>query len=101
MDRLFQDIRFGCRLLARSPGFTIPAVLALGLGIGSTTVIFSLLDRMVLRPLPYPEADRLVMVWETSRERSLDHEPISPVNFGDYRSLSVFEDGAAWWKPVS
>jgi putative ABC transport system permease protein len=100
MDTLLQDIRFGCRVLWRSPGFTIAAVLALGLGIGATTAIFSVLDRVVLRPLPYPNADRLAMVWEVNDSKGLTHERISPVNFGDYRALSqVFEDGAAWWYP--
>ena len=100
MDHLLQDIRFGWRLLWRSPGFTIAAVLALALGIGATTAIFSVLDRVVLRPLPYPDAERLTMVWEMNDGKGLSHERISPVNFGDYRGLSqVFEDAAAWWYP--
>jgi len=100
MDQLLQDIRFGWRLLRRTPGFTISAVLALALGIGATTAIFSVLDRVVLRPLPYPDADRLAMVWEVNDSKGLTHERISPVNFVDYRGLSQgFEDAAAWWYP--
>ena len=100
MDTLLQDIRFGWRLLRRTPGFTISAVLALALGIGATTAIFSVLDRVVLRPLPYPEPDRLAMVWEANDAKGLPHERISPVNFVDYRNLShVFEGAAAWWYP--
>src|SRR3954468_11963440 len=100
MDTLLQDIRFGWRLLRRTPGFTISAVLALALGIGATTAIFSVLDRVVLRPLPYPEPDRLTMVWEANDAKGLSHERISPVNFVDYRGLSqVFDDAAAWWYP--
>ncbi len=100
MDTLLQDIRFGWRLLRRTPGFTIAAVLALALGVGATTAIFSVLDRVVLRPLPYPDPDHLAMVWETNEPKSLPHERISPVNFGDYRNLSqVFDDAAAWWYP--
>src|SRR5215467_6328599 len=100
MDTLFQDIRFGWRLLRRTPGFSIAAVLALALGIGATTAIFSVLDRVVLRPLPYSDPDRLAMVWETNDAKGLSHERISPVNFGDYRNLSqVFDDAAAWWYP--
>src|SRR3954447_15366721 len=100
MDTLLQDIRFGWRLLRRTPGFTASAVLALALGIGATTAIFSVLDRVVLRPLPYPDADRLAMVWEANDAKGLTHERLSPVNFVDYRGLSqVFEDAAAWWYP--
>jgi predicted permease len=100
MDTLLQDIRFGWRLLRRTPGFTVSAVLALALGIGATTAIFSVLDRVVLRPLPYPDPDRLTMVWEANDGKGLSHERISPVNFVDYRGLSqVFDDAAAWWYP--
>src|SRR5206468_8636488 len=100
MDTVRQDIRFGWRLLRRSPGFTVAAVLALGLGIGATTAVFTLLDRVVLRPLPYPDPDRLAMVWETDGSKGLSHERLSPVNFMDYRGLSqVFDDAAAWWYP--
>jgi predicted permease len=100
MDQFLQDIRFGWRLLRRTPGFTISAVLALALGVGATTAIFSVLDRVVLRPLPYPHPDRLTMVWEANDAKGLPHERISPVNFIDYRNLSqVFDGAAAWWYP--
>jgi putative ABC transport system permease protein len=100
MDQLLQDIRFGWRLLRRSPGFTAAAVVALALGVGATTAVFTLLDHVVLRPLPYPDANRLVMTWETNDGKGLAHERLSPVNFMDYRGLAqAFEDAAAWWYP--
>jgi predicted permease len=100
VDTLRQDFRFGWRLLRRTPGFTIAAVLALALGVGATTAIFTVLDRVVLRPLPYPEPDRLTMVWETNDAKTLAHERLSPVNFVDYRGLTqVFADAAGWWYP--
>src|SRR5436190_456038 len=100
METFLQDVRFGWRLLRRSPGFTIAAVLALALGVGATAAVFTLLDRIVLRPLPYPDADRLVMTWEANDGKALTHERLSPVNFMDYRALSqAFDDAAAWWYP--
>ena len=100
MDTLLQDLRFGLRQLRRTPAFTLAAVLALALGIGATTAIFTVLDRVVLRPLPYPDSDRLATIWEVNDSKGLAHERISPVNFGDYRALSqVFDDAAAWWYP--
>ena len=101
MDTVIKDVRFAVRSLVRSPSFTITAVLALGLGIGSTAGVFSLLDGVVLRPLPFfREPARLVSIWDTNREKGLNHEGLSPVTFNDYRALtSVFEDAAAWWRP--
>ena len=100
LERFLQDLRFGWRLLRRTPGFTVAAVLTLGLGTGVTTAVFSVLDQVVLRPLPYAEPDRLTMLWETNGARSLLHERLSPVNFGDYRALTqVFDAAAAWWYP--
>ena len=100
MDTLVSDVRFAVRSLVRSPSFAITAVLALGLGIGSTAGVFSLLEGVVLRPLPYRDPSRLVTIWDTNREKGLKHEAISPVTFHDYRALtSVFADAAAWWRP--
>ena len=100
MDSLLQDVRFGARMLIRSPAFTAAAVLALGLGIGASTAVFSVLDGVVLRPLPYADPERLVMVWDTKPSSGLAHEPLSPVTFLDDRALSqVFEDAAGWWRP--
>jgi hypothetical protein len=100
MDAFLQDLRFGVRMLVRSPAFSAAAVLALGLGIGASTAVFSVLDGVVLRPLPYSDPGRLVMIWDANPGTGLAHEPISPVTFLDDRALSqVFEDAAGWWRP--
>ncbi|HEY7234111.1 MAG TPA: ABC transporter permease [Gemmatimonadaceae bacterium] len=100
MDNLVNDLRFAVRSLLRAPAFTIAAVVALGLGTGATAAVFSMLNGVVLRPLPYAHPDRLVTLWEINHAKGLEHEPISPVNFVDYRGLTAtFSDAAAWWRP--
>jgi putative ABC transport system permease protein len=83
----------------RHRGFATLAVLMLGLSIGAATAIFSVVDAVVLRPLPYADPERLVTLWDTNTEKGLAREPISPVNFMDQRALPVFTDAAAWWRP--
>jgi putative ABC transport system permease protein len=93
MDTLWQDIRYGIRMLFKNPGFTIVALLTLSLGIGANTAIFSIVNALLLRPLPYKDPDRVVMVWQdftkvTGRER----EWTSPDTFFDWRDQNhVFE----------
>jgi putative ABC transport system permease protein len=100
IESLWRDIPYALRSLRRSPSFTIAAVLALGLGTGSAAGVFSLLEAVVLRPLPYRQPERIVMLSEVNHLKNLEHEGLSPVNFVDYRGLtSVFDDLAGWWVP--
>ena len=87
------------RQFRQHPTFALVTVLVLGLGTGAATTVFTVVDAVVLRPLPYAAPDRLVTLWDTNTEKGLAHDPISPVNFMDYRALPVFSDAAAWWRP--
>lgn len=92
-------IRLALRQFKQHPTFALVTVLVLGLGTGAATTVFTIVDSVVLRPLPYAEPDRLVTLWDTNAEKGLAHDPISPVNFMDYRVLPVFADAAGWWRP--
>ena len=96
---VFSAIRTALRQFRQHPSFALVTVLVLGLGTGAATTVFTVVDAVVLRPLPYAAPDRLVTIWDTNVEKGLAHDPISPVNFMDYRALPVFKDAAAWWRP--
>ena len=70
MSSLLQDIKFGVRSLTKSPIFSLVAIVTLGVGIGATTAIFSLVNSVVLRPLSYPNADELITVWRVTNSTS-------------------------------
>src|SRR5438132_4758251 len=95
MANFARNVRFGLRLLGKNPGFTCVALLALILGIGANTAIFSVVYASLLSPLPYPNPDQLVMVWSDK-----DNGPRNPVSVADYlewkRQNTVFQDMVAW-----
>jgi predicted permease len=85
-DSVIADGRFALRTLRRSPLFTISTILALALGLGATSAIFAVVRGVLLRPLPYHEPDRLVMIWSDNTREHREQNPISPADFLDYRS---------------
>ena len=94
MSELLRDIRYGLRLLWKSPGFTSVSLLALALGIGATTAIFSLLYSVLLAPLPYVDSDRIVMVWSHQKG---ERNGSSPSDYLDWQKQStVFESLNGW-----
>jgi putative ABC transport system permease protein len=89
MGDLAQDLTYGFRALRRSPGFSVVAILTIALGIGATTAIFSVINGVVLRPLPYAEPDRIVMVWMDNTHQGVEKDIHSYPNFEDYRTQNT------------
>jgi putative ABC transport system permease protein len=85
MDTLWQDLRYAARMLARKPGFTVVAVLTLGVGVGANTALFSMVDTVLLRPLPYADADRVVTLWNSIPRYAVKSFPLSPPEADYYR----------------
>src|SRR5688500_4204390 len=95
MEMLRQDLVFALRTLRRSPGFAITVILTIALGIGATTAIFSAVNGVLLRPLPYHEPERLVLVWSDLRLRNVTDFPLPPGDFGDLRAQGTLFTGFA------
>ena len=100
LEQLFEDIRFGLRMLRKSPGFTIVAALTLAFGIGVNTYIFSIVDALLLRPIDFPNPGRHVALWERLPGSNVDRSEPTPANFSDWKAQNhVFDHIAAqaWW----
>ena len=92
MDTLLQDVRYGARMLRRHPAFSLVAILALGLGIGANTAIFSVVNSVLLAPLPFRDPDRLVLVWNSYPGLNLPRAAVAAPDFTDRRDQNrVFE----------
>ena len=105
LERLGRDVRYAIRLLAKTPGFTAAAVLTLALGIGVNTAIFSLVDGVMLRLPPYPDADRLVALWESSPGERADAArqriSVAPANLADYAARTSSFDAVTMFSNVA
>jgi hypothetical protein len=88
MRSLFQDVRYGWRMLLKKPGFTVVTTLALALGIGANSAIFSIINAIVLKPLPFDDLDRIVMVWEKAPGPAAERNSVSVANYLDWRDQS-------------
>src|SRR5579863_1916112 len=101
MEVLLSDLRFALRMIRNSPGFTAVAILTLALGIGANTAIFSFVDAVLLKPLPFPHAERILNVWE--KPPGGDRNGISTLNYLDWKSQNtVFTAMAAQtWTTVT
>src|SRR6516225_11809077 len=94
MDTLLQDLRFGARALLSNPLFTAVAVLSIALGIGANTTIFSVVNSLLIKSLPYPDPDRLVLAWGVETDERLnERSQVSATDVADYRAQNTaFED---------
>jgi predicted permease len=99
LETLFQDLRFAARTLLKTPAFTLTAVVALGLGIGANTAVFSLVDGILLKPLGFRDPEKLVRVWEHGN--GLDHAAIAYLNFKDWNDLNTSFDQLAAFRDTA
>src|SRR5579864_1894553 len=86
MSALLQDLKYGARTLIRNPGFTVAAILSLAIGIGANTAIFSITSALLLHPLPYKDADRLVIMWNTSPGLGITRDWFSSAQYFDIKT---------------
>src|ERR1700694_734255 len=97
LETVWQDDKYAARVIRKSPAFTVFAVAVMALGIAANTAIFSIADTVLLRPLPYRDANRLVMVWEDGSSYGFPQDTPAPGNFSDWKARNhVFEDVAAY-----
>ena len=96
LETLLQDLRYASRMLRKHPGFALTAIITLALGIGANTTIFSVVNAVVMEPLPYKEPDRLIRIWESNAGQGRTESSVSVPNFQDWqKQQTVFDQLAA------
>ncbi|MDQ2711429.1 MAG: ABC transporter permease [Acidobacteriota bacterium] len=98
---LLRDVRYTLRTLRRSPGFTLTAILVAALGVGATTAAYTITDHVLLRPLPFPDIDRLVLLWEDMSPGNYKTMEPSPANYRDWKQMSKSFSTVAASRPLS
>src|SRR5262245_28333911 len=97
LGNVCRDVKYALRNLSRTPVFTLTVIMTLALGIGANTALFSVIDRLLLRPLPYPDGDQLMMLYESMANLNTPRNVVSPANWLDWqRDNRSFESLAAW-----
>src|SRR5712691_13184309 len=100
MESLLSDVRYAVRNLIKRPGFTAIAVITLALGVGANSAIFSTINALLIKPLPIPEQDRVIAIWDKAPSRGIEHNEVAMANYLDWRTQNEsFEHLALerWW----
>jgi putative ABC transport system permease protein len=100
-SNIFRDVRYAVRMLLRNPGFTTIALLTFAVGIGVNTAVFSVLNGVLLRPLPYPDADRIMMMWLDNRPQGIKEDIGSYPNYRDWREQNTTFEHVAAYRPTA
>src|SRR6267142_5316070 len=98
---MLQNLRHAVRSLLKTPGFTLVVVLILAMGIGANAVLFTLVRSVFLKPLPYPDPEHLVVIWDTNAELSKDKDGPTPANVLDWRDRNRVFSGIGAWREDS
>src|SRR5262245_42413229 len=95
MDRFLRDLRYALRIFARTPGFTTTAIVALGLGIGANTAIFTIVNAVLIERLPFKDPVRLVVLWEENARRPGRSNTVGPMNYVRWKERTASFEGMA------